>query len=423
MDNSEELDNEANDTLYQKANSKNIEKEQIENRNMLNSSKKIWESKMDLVVEVNNELQEKINGFEEEKKKIVDQKNLENQQNLDQLKQKVLDFIKNSNKNNGNQFKANDLTSRLNILHNNQLLCELEFQSLQIEDLLKQREQLDKIILELKHDLKIHKEVERVLSEKNKKYTDMIKVLSNKIDEMNSGNIQTNQPNSAPKEILSSKGNYVCPCCGANSKQGEKVIVLQKELTQKQREIESLKANYDTAKSKLNYIEKKYSNIFSLFETVLEQSYQDPKFQKNKEIFINLDDYKKCNFEELKSEEKYSLALMLMKYIVPLVNSEMSHSESYNNSVNNVRTKYFFNKEDSTLTFSSINDTSSFRSTKGHLRKISDLRKKAKDLSRNFQSSSNSLGGYSNHHGLPSLRGSSGFQKTNSKKMYSVLKA
>ena len=65
---------------------------------------------------------------------------------------------------------------------------ELGFQSLQLEDLLKQREQLDSIITSMKSDLEVHKKVESLLVEKNKEYTNMIKVLSTKIESKENNN-------------------------------------------------------------------------------------------------------------------------------------------------------------------------------------------------------------------------------------------
>ena len=52
---------------------------------------------------------------------------------MSDMKKKMLDYIKNGQKN-GNVFNAkqSDLNAKLSILHNNQLLSELEFQSLQI---------------------------------------------------------------------------------------------------------------------------------------------------------------------------------------------------------------------------------------------------------------------------------------------------
>ena len=54
---------------------------------------------------------------------------------------------------------------------------------MQLEDLLKQRQHLDSVILKMKSDIEIHKKVEKLLTQKNKKYTEMIKVLSIKVEE------------------------------------------------------------------------------------------------------------------------------------------------------------------------------------------------------------------------------------------------
>ena len=67
-------------------------------------------------------------------------------------------------------------------MNHNSLLNELEFESMQLEDLLKQREHLDQVITKMKSDISIHKNVEKVLVNKNKKYIDMIRILSEKIE-------------------------------------------------------------------------------------------------------------------------------------------------------------------------------------------------------------------------------------------------
>ena len=52
-----------------------------------------------------------------------------------------------------------------------------------MEDLLKQREDLDNKIKEMKNDIEVHKKVEEILVQKNKRYTDMIRHLSIKVKE------------------------------------------------------------------------------------------------------------------------------------------------------------------------------------------------------------------------------------------------
>ena len=91
-------------------------------------------------------------------------------------KEEMLEFLNSSRIKKINE--TINLREKMNYLQKNELINELEYQSYQIEDLLKQREHLDKIINEYKNDIKIHSEIEKNLAKKNKKYTDFIKILS-----------------------------------------------------------------------------------------------------------------------------------------------------------------------------------------------------------------------------------------------------
>ena len=57
-----------------------------------------------------------------------------------------------------------------------------------------------------------------------------------------------------------------------------------------------------------------------LFEGVLVNIYEDKNMKYIKNIFINLEDFKQCNFETLSSEQKYSIVLLIIKYLMPLIN-------------------------------------------------------------------------------------------------------
>ena len=99
------------------------------------------------------------------------------------MKKKMLDYIKEGQK--SKQFLSKEqirLNDKFSVINKNTLLNELGFQSMQLEDLLKQRAHLDSIITGMREDLEIHRKVEKILTEKNKDYTNMIKVLSSKIE-------------------------------------------------------------------------------------------------------------------------------------------------------------------------------------------------------------------------------------------------
>ena len=86
------------------------------------------------------------------------------------------------------------------------------------------------------------------------------------------------------------------------------------------KECEDYKSKYEYYKTKLDTINNKYANIMKLFEEVLVNIYEDKNMKYIKNIFINLEDFKQCNFETLSSEQKYSIIILIIKYLIPLIN-------------------------------------------------------------------------------------------------------
>lgn len=62
-----------------------------------------------------------------------------------------------------------DVSTKLTLLQNHQLLIQLEYQSQQLDEINAKKEELEKRLFELTKDIEIHKEVELSLAEKNKK--------------------------------------------------------------------------------------------------------------------------------------------------------------------------------------------------------------------------------------------------------------
>ena len=114
----------------------------------------------------------------------------------------MLSYIKDGQK--SKQYLSQEqlrLNDKLSVINKNTLLNELGFQSMQLEDLLKQRDQLDSIISGLRADLEIHKKVEKIITDKNKEYTNMIKVLSSKIESKGKINKEIDTNEKIRKEI------------------------------------------------------------------------------------------------------------------------------------------------------------------------------------------------------------------------------
>ena len=361
-------------------------KKEMEYENDVNAVKNLYDTNLlknnnaQIVAEANKEffqqilkLENVINTFKEEQKKIDAKKEVEFERRMSKMKKKMLDYIKDGQKSkqylSQEQIKLND---KLSVINKNTLLNELGFQSLQLEDLLKQREQLDSIITSMKSDLEVHKKVESILVEKNKEYTNMIKVLSTKIESKGNNNKDLGEKENIKKEndinykhlklkkqnsdflrinnmnnyrILEKKENndnnqikknineeikvknFGRTFMGFSNKmkidninQNQDLVFLRKELIKKIKECEDYKSKYEYYKTKLDTINNKYANIMKLFEEVLVNIYEDKNMKYIKNIFINLEDFKQCNFETLSSEQKYSIIILIIKYLIPLIN-------------------------------------------------------------------------------------------------------
>ena len=367
-------------------------KKEMEYENDVNAVKNFYDTNLlknntaQVVEEANKQfyqqilkLENIIINFKEEQRKLDIKKEIEFERRMSKMKKKMLDYIKEGQK--SKQFLSKEqlrLNDKLSVINKNTLLNELDFQSMQLEDLLKQRAQLDSIISGMKSDLEIHKKLEKILTEKNKEYTNMIKVLSTKIeskgkvDEMNENleskdtlkkelssklkqfrlvkpnskfiriNNQNNirsldkRENKVKSESNSIKQNFneeiKIKNFGKTSvgfrnnlkdddiNENQDLVFLRKELIKKIKESEDYRSKFEYYKTKLDLINKKYGNIMQLFEGVLVNIYEDKNMKYIKNIFINLEDFKQCNFETLSSEQKYSIVLLIIKYLMPLIN-------------------------------------------------------------------------------------------------------
>ena len=364
-------------------------KKELEYENDVNAVKNLYETNLSrnnaaqIVEEANKQFYEQIlklektlDNFKEDQKIKDKEKEIEFERRMTKMKKKMLSYIKEGQK--SKQFLSKEqlrLNDKLSVINKNTLLNELGFQSMQLEDLLKQRAQLDSIISKMRADLEIHKEVEKILTEKNKEYTNMIKVLSTKIEskqKMNENdkiievkeelkneienkikNFKLIKPNSNFIRInniknvekkdnkIKNESNYIkksineemkIKSFGKTSigfrnkmqiddiKENQDLIVLRKELIKKIKESEDYKSKYEYYKTKLDSLNYKYLNIMQLFEGVLVDIYKDKNMKYIKNIFINLEDFQRCNFETLSSEQKYSIVILIIKYLMPLIN-------------------------------------------------------------------------------------------------------
>ena len=122
----------------------------------------------------------------------------------------------------------------------------------------------------------------------------------------------------------------------------KKVLNLEKQLMNSKKEYNIIKDKKEYVEKILRNYEKKYSGLFKFFEDCLEQFFNDEELTNNQEIFVNIDSIRKCDFSNLNKEEKYSTLIILMKYLMPLMDSSnVLKQNQTNNSANNVNLKFY----------------------------------------------------------------------------------
>ena len=408
------------------------EKKQIETnlKDEIHQLKTIIESstqKVELANQIMNENQDlikKVDKLETDKKDIINKHIAENKQR--DIKNEIkFSNLKNKMKEKIDQIQAKetelnvqymDVSTKLTLLQNHQLLIQLEYQSQQLDEITAKKEALEKKVFELTKDIEVHKEVELSLAEKNKKLKNENNKLKNNISNLNTNNnsiinINNNSSASASNKInkpgsknlaintnlteddKSSENNH--PIVNTNSFNNISTTVennnsindnnrmnifnnnaytrmmnLEKKVLNLEKKLMNSKKEYNLMKDKNEYIEKilrnyekKYSNLFNFFEECLEQFFNDEELTNNQEIFVNIDSIRKCDFSNLKKEEKYTALIILMKYLMPLMDSSNVLKQNSNNNINNVNLKFYMGNKKN---FSDDGDklTNSFKKSK-----------------------------------------------------------
>ena len=267
------------------------------------------------------------------------QKEVKNQIKFSNLKKKMMDNI------NQTQSKVTelniqymDVSTKLTLLQNHQLLIQLEYQSQQIDELTSKKEALEKKVFELSKDIEIHKEVELSLAEKNKKLRADNASLKSKVGNNPRSNISESVEGESGKEMIQNNTN-ISELKNNNNfnviSLEKKIYNLEKKLSQKNKEYNALKDNSEYIELRLKTYEQKYAGLFNFFEESLRLFFEDEEIKNNKEIYVNIEALQHGDFTIFTKEEKYSILVILMKYLLPLVNSnECSVNKSGMNNIN-----------------------------------------------------------------------------------------
>ena len=321
-------------------------------------------------------IEKEVSDLKNENDVKMRQLKLEHEQNYKKLKKKMIDYIKQSQKDLEKVNSSNiELYSKFTLLYKNQMLDELENQNKQILELLKEKEQQDKRIYALTEEIILHNSIEKILKKKNIKYQNFI---SNFINNKEKENIKENG-NDKTKKSYEEKDNkkdknkesyYSESKIKKNIKENYNIengifktvmnkknyhdyISLEKEYKESLRNYQLLKDQLNTMKDKEKLFQKKYYGIIKLYKTALDDLIKDEQINK-KHIYINIETINKGDYESLTKEEKIKIVQLLIKHLLPLITIQ-------NNDISKLRktfTNFNFDLKMNSTQFSKFSDNS-----------------------------------------------------------------
>ena len=324
----------------------------------------------------NEKLYLQLNELKKENKDIVDktkqeiiQKEIQNKLKFNKLKDKMLENI-NETKEEVTELnmKYMDISTKLTLLQNHQLLVQLDYQTQQLEESTRKNEIYKKKIADLTRDIELHKEVEVSFAEKNKKLVRQLMKYKNEDNKDNKDIKNSEDNNTIPGNSFSlnnqqqSQNLSLATNNSFNNKiinndysrilsLEKKVLNLERKLEQKKREYNDLKDKNEHIENMLKNKDRKYSGLYNFLEDSLNNFFNDEQIQNNKEIYINSEALKRFEFNNLSKEQKYSTLIILMKYLIPLISNEKEVLKP-NNLVEKYNVQYHMPKENTLV----IND-------------------------------------------------------------------
>ena len=297
-------------------------KHQVEN---FNGIKKL----NDILYIKNNELKKNIEELEYEKKNKLEEMEIKYNKKMNNYKRKMIEFLKKNEKERAKQGTQIELNNKLNILHIQELVNEIEIQGIEVEDLLKERQELKLKILKLNRDLNIYQKVIDVMTKKNNLFQNKLKniVNINNNKEYNSFSTEKNLSKNNNFKILSNNNqcsfNVMKLKKYKNLTKSEKIIKIIKEkyIVNNKNKNGINKTTFNTESNeenvnikKLNLINNTFSNNNAI--TNIDKCMKDYIENKNKDDIIEF---------LLKEREKYKDISQFYKDKLALINNKYSN--------------------------------------------------------------------------------------------------
>ena len=385
----------------------------------------------DILYIKNNELKKNIEELKWIEKTKLEEMQIKYNKKMNNYKRKMIEFLKRNEEERAKNGTQSELNNKLNILHIQELVNEIEIQGVEVEDLLKERQELKFKILQLNRDLYIYQKVIDILMKKNNTFQNKLKSIkknnNNYLQEYNS--LSSDKKNKTEKEqksynLLTEPDKNILNANVIKLKKkkykgfthNEKILKIIKEKyipkipskkiinTESNKDIKEMnqtKETYETDnksfkcylenknkdkvieflfkerekykdsshfyKDKLDLINSQYSRIMKMYNEALEKIYKEELDKNIENIILNIDDFKKFNFEKMKPEQKYAILIKLINHISPLVYKEDIENNSFIKSASTTKQKYKMNSfnissQNSTKTPSQMTDIINLKS-------------------------------------------------------------
>ena len=344
----------------------------------------IYRSKMNTLTYLqmdNKAYQEEIAALQKEqedyKNKVEADMKLEKKNNflkIENFKQKMVNNLRKTNEDMKSfNYEFMGANNKLLQRQNQQLFMQIDKKNDIIKDLHKEIQKLKDKIYQNEKDMDMHKLVEYNLAQQliekghntSKKRNKKTKTFINST-QMRFPTLRKNQSENEifPKQHIlnlnTNKKNYNIRNNSIdeldnnftqkmNLNLGKKITVYQKELQEKNIEIEKEQLINVQLRNKLNVYKSKFKGLVNFLEENLQNLSKDEKIMAKTNFNTKAEKIKKCEFEEFTMEEKKELLGVLIKYLLPLANPDIDYS-------GNNDSKTYFNTNLSITKMKNINN-------------------------------------------------------------------
>ena len=305
---------------------------------------KLNEAQHNIILNLEKKLDE-LKGENEEK---MNKLQLAHERHYLKLKKQMLDYIKTTQKTLAKNNESNlELNTKFGILYKNQMMNELETQSKQIQDLLKTKGRYQKIIFMLQQEIKTHKKVEEIITKKKNNYLEYVKKKTKDNNEPKNEEFKNKIPlikmDKNNPDCLTERNHYNNRSIfhSMNKREYYDYKSLEKIYKELFEDYKEIKNKYNTLKDKEKNVKIKYKGFIDLFNEALNQLIEDEEIKNKKNIYINIKEINKGNFENLSKEGKYFILVKILDNLLSLIHIDESEKKliSLKNNIKQVEFK------------------------------------------------------------------------------------